>query len=73
MQGVPARVVMEILGHDQISTTMNIYAHVLPNSLREAAARIESLLAESGRSEDGETNIAAEDSDQIDEEQQTGE
>jgi hypothetical protein len=29
-QGVHPRVVMEILGHSQISTTMNTYGHVLP-------------------------------------------
>jgi integrase len=29
-QGVPARVVMEILGHSEINVTMNIYAHVCP-------------------------------------------
>src|SRR5258706_2810757 len=29
--GVPVKVVQEILGHSNISTTLNIYAHVLPN------------------------------------------
>jgi integrase len=28
-QGVSARVVMEILGHSQISVTMNTYSHVM--------------------------------------------
>ncbi|MBQ0979110.1 tyrosine-type recombinase/integrase [Micromonospora sp. M61] len=36
-QGVPDRVVMEILGHSQISVTLNIYAHVAPEATREAA------------------------------------
>lgn len=36
-QGVPPRVAMEVLGHSQISTTMNIYAHVAPESQRLAA------------------------------------
>ena len=36
-QGVPARVAMEILGHAQISTTMNIYTHVAPEVQKEAA------------------------------------
>jgi integrase len=35
--GVPPKVIQEQLGHSQISTTMNIYAHVMP-SLREQAA-----------------------------------
>ncbi|MET7667775.1 tyrosine-type recombinase/integrase [Micromonospora luteifusca] len=43
-QGVPARVVMEILGHSQISVTLNIYAHVAPEVAREAAARLEGAL-----------------------------
>jgi integrase len=36
-QGVPARVIMEILGHTQIGTTMNLYSHVMPSLRREAA------------------------------------
>ena len=35
--GVPARVAMEILGHSQISTTMNRYTHVSSEWQREAA------------------------------------
>ena len=31
-EGVSPRVAMEILGHSQISTTMDIYAHVIPES-----------------------------------------
>src|SRR5262249_40590509 len=30
VQGVPARVVMEILGHSQISLTLDTYSHVVP-------------------------------------------
>jgi integrase len=43
-QGVPARVVMEILGHSQISVTLNTYAHVAPDIARNAADRIEGAL-----------------------------
>jgi integrase len=39
-QHVPARVVMEILGHSQISLTMNTYSHVAPEVSREAADRM---------------------------------
>jgi len=49
-QGVNPRVVMEILGHSQISVTMNTYSHVTSASSREAMARVDSLLFE-GRSE----------------------
>jgi len=35
--GGPPRVAMEMLGHVQISTTMNVYSHVAPESRRVAA------------------------------------
>jgi hypothetical protein len=41
-----ARVVMEVLGHSQISLTMNPYSHVLPALQVEAASRLDSLLAD---------------------------
>jgi integrase len=44
VQGVPARVAMELLGHAQISTTMNIYAHVAPELQRDAADRVSQAL-----------------------------
>jgi integrase len=44
-QGVHLRVVMEILRHSQISTTMNTYAHVLPRLQKDATTKIEELLA----------------------------
>jgi integrase len=43
-QGVPARVVMEILGHSQISVTMNTYTHVDDTLTRVAASRMEEAL-----------------------------
>jgi integrase len=43
-QGVPARVVMETLGHSEISLTLNTYSHVLPSLGREAAARMDEVL-----------------------------
>ncbi len=45
VQGVHPRVVMETLGHSQISLTMNTYSHVLPALQREAADRMEAVLA----------------------------
>jgi integrase len=44
-QNVAPRVVMEVLGHSQISLTMNTYSHVLPELKREAAAQMEILLS----------------------------
>jgi integrase len=36
VQGVPARVVMDILGHSQIQVTLGTYSHVLPELHRDA-------------------------------------
>jgi integrase len=43
-QGVHPRVVMETLGHSQISPTMNTYSHVLPALQRDAADKMEGVL-----------------------------
>ena len=40
VEGVPARVVMQVLGHSQISLTLGTYSHVVPELATEAAARI---------------------------------
>ena len=47
VQGVHPRVVMETLGHSQISLTMNTYSHVLPALQRDAADKMEAVLARS--------------------------
>ena len=39
-QGVSARVAMELLGHSQIATTLNIYTHVTPQDQRDASAKV---------------------------------
>ncbi|TFV67228.1 UNVERIFIED_ORG: site-specific integrase [Bacillus sp. AZ43] len=39
-QGVPARVVMEILGHSQIGLTLGTYSHVVPALAEDAARRM---------------------------------
>ena len=44
-QGVSHRVVMEILGHSQISVTMNIYSHVSPELSRAAADSMDTALS----------------------------
>lgn len=47
-QGVHPRVAMDILGHSQISLTMNSYSHVVPARQREAAGRMDVLVAGRG-------------------------
>lgn len=43
-QGVHARTVMDILGHSQISLTMNTYAHVMPAMKEDAMDLMDSIL-----------------------------
>ncbi len=43
-QGVAPRVVMEVLGHSQISLTMGTYAHVGPALGQSAAAKLDDLV-----------------------------
>ena len=57
-QGVPARVVMEVLGHSQISITLNTYTHVSAGLSREAADRMQLLLG--GASDAVAAGLAAE-------------
>ncbi len=42
--GVAPRVVMEILGHSQISITMEMYTHVVQDTQREAMSHMDRLL-----------------------------
>jgi integrase len=47
-RGVSPRVVMDVLGHSQLSITMDLYSHVMPSALRDAADAMDRAL--SGRS-----------------------
>ncbi len=42
--GVAPRIVMEILGHSQISITMDVYTHVVQDTQREAMSHMDRLL-----------------------------
>ena len=46
--GVPMRVVMDQLGHSQMSTTSDLYSHVLPEVQREASEKVASVLFGAG-------------------------
>jgi integrase len=48
-QGVSARMVMETLGHSNISTTMDIYSHVMPSLRQDAADAMDRVLATAAR------------------------
>lgn len=43
-QGVPAKTIMEQLGHSQISLTLNTYAHLTPALLKDAADALDRAL-----------------------------
>lgn len=42
--GVHPKIVQEILGHSQISMTMDTYSHVLPTMQREAMSKMNAAL-----------------------------
>ena len=55
-EGVHPRVVMELLGHSQMRTTMDIYSHVMPALAREAADRMGAVLLGDESSRTSATN-----------------
>ena len=52
--GVNPRVVMEILGHSQISVTMNTYTHVSTATARDAVDLVEDALSDPADDESAE-------------------
>jgi integrase len=44
--GVHPKVVQELLGHSNISTTIDIYSHVLPSMQQEAANKLDELFGQ---------------------------
>jgi integrase len=57
--GVPLRMVMEILGHSQISTTSDIYTHVMPAQYREVADALDAWLDDDSQADkDGDDDAA---------------
>lgn len=44
LQGVPSRTMMDILGHSDLSTTMQIYTHVLDEGRQDAMQHMDALL-----------------------------
>ena len=61
--GVHPKVVQEMLGHNQISMTMDIYSHVLPTMQEDAASKLNDVFTE----HDEEEDEALEDKDTRDE------
>lgn len=44
-QGIPPKVLQTIMGHKSLTTTMEIYAHVLPNTKAEEMKKLRSSLS----------------------------
>lgn len=44
LQGIPAKVVSEMLGHARVAITLDLCSHVLPDMQRDAAAAMDNLL-----------------------------
>ena len=44
LQAGENKVVQELLGHNQISMTMDIYSHVLPTMQKEAVSKLDDAL-----------------------------
>ncbi len=42
------KAIQEILGHANITTTLNVYGHLLPNVLRDATDQMAGLVGEDG-------------------------
>ncbi|WP_241831110.1 tyrosine-type recombinase/integrase [Parafrankia soli] len=45
-EGVPARTLMELLGHSTIQLTMNTHTHVMPETQREAVGRLDRIFGD---------------------------
>ena len=48
-QGVPLKTVSTILGHKDVGITANIYTDVIDPLMKKAAAKMDGLLAPTGR------------------------
>jgi integrase len=45
-EGIPVKVVSELLGHSDVAITLRIYAHVLPEMQAQATAALERVFGE---------------------------
>jgi len=47
-QGVPLKVIAEIVGHSDVRLTQNVYQHIYDDAKREAAGKMDALLMQAG-------------------------
>jgi hypothetical protein len=58
-QGVHPRVVMEALGHSQISLTLDTYSHVIPGLQADAALRMQDALGIGSQNDSQDANASS--------------
>lgn len=58
-KGVPAKVVQELLGHTDVTLTLNTYSHVLPSMAHDEMAKLEELFTENDSSRSDQKRIPA--------------
>jgi integrase len=51
--GTHLKIVQELLGHENIGMTMDIYSHVMPTMQKEAMANLNELLGDSKHKDEG--------------------
>jgi integrase len=51
--GTHPKIVQELLGHENIGMTMDIYSHVMPTMQKEAMAKLNALLGGSQQKDGG--------------------
>ena len=57
-QGVSPKYIAELLGHSQVSFTMQIYAHVIPDVQKDVANKMDEILAAKPKSGGAATTVA---------------
>ena len=56
-KGESLKTVQELLGHEDITTTGNTYAHVMPEIKKQAASNLNSMLTRKKASPKGEATL----------------
>jgi integrase len=51
--GIHAKVVQELLGHSNITITLNVYSHVLPSMQQDAVEKMSNLFAQQDNRSEG--------------------
>jgi integrase len=58
-QGVSPKYISELLGHSQVSFTMQVYAHAIPEVQKSVADKMDAVLSGAAEKEKAESNLVA--------------